>query len=469
MPLTESLGGSLEAKKSTAKDVYTQIIADLNDCVATLPATQADQGRVTKGAAQFLLAKVYLTRGWNFNNSLGGTDADFTKALSLCDELIASNLYPLEANWNTLWPLHNKNVNNETASLASSVVAANASKEVIFAIQYANPLYYKGDGNFDAATGIQGNDMHSQFGGGPSGLAQVASGPIYGRQVNSHIPTWAAFRLFDPKLDSRYEGTYNSVSYATAAGSVSLAKNTFAQNLTINYVKGDTTGYIRAWNDPVLKDSDKGVNVKGGTKKYNVTSHHEMEGYAPINATTGVTDNMFWGKPMFWKFFQPGVPYADGWSTLNDPLFRSAELYLMAAEAIVKGATGAKLGTADVYYNVVLDRALASNKGKSPNRAAKANDPTDDPKNVVSYRATPATINIDMILDESGRELLGESFRWNDLKRTKTLITRNLLYNPWTKYGINGSSQIKDFHYLRPIPQGMLDVTNPKIEQNPGY
>jgi starch-binding outer membrane protein, SusD/RagB family len=423
----------------------------------------------TKGAAQFLLAKVYLTRGWNFNNSLGGSDADFTKALSLCDELIASNLYPLEANWNTLWPLHNKNVNNETASLASSVVAANASKEVIFAIQYANPLYYKGDGNFDAATGIQGNDMHSQFGGGPSGLAQVASGPVYGRQVNSHIPTWAAFRLFDPKLDSRYEGTYNSVSYATTAGSVSLAKNTYAQNITVNYAKGDTTGYIRAWNDPVLKDSDKGVNVKGGTKKYNVTSHQEMEGYAPINATTGVTDNMFWGKPMFWKFFQPGVPYADGWSTLNDPIFRAAELYLMAAEAIVKGATGAKLGTADVYYNVILDRALANNKGKSPNRATKADDPTDDPKNVISYRATPATINVEMILDESARELMGESFRWNDLKRTKTLISRNLLYNPWTKYGINGSPQIKDFHYLRPIPQGMLDVTSPKIEQNPGY
>lgn len=469
MPLTESLGGSLEAKKSSAKDVYTQIIADLNDCLATLPATQADQGRVTKGAAQFLLAKVYLTRAWNFNNSLGGSEADFTKALSLCDELIASNLYPLEANWNTLWPSHNKNVNNETASLSSSVVAANASKEVIFAVQYANPLYYKGDGNFDAATGIQGNNMHSQFAGGPSGLAQVANGPIYGRQVNSHIPTWAAYRLFDPKLDSRYEGTYNSVSYATTAGSVSLAKNTYAQNITVNYVKGDTTGYIRVWNDPVLKDSDKGVNVKGGTKKYNVTNHHEMEGYAPINATTGVIDNMFWGKPMFWKFFQPAVAYADGWSTLNDPIFRSAELYLMAAEAIVKGGTGAKLGTADVYYNVVLDRALASNKGKSPNRAAKANDPKDDPKNVVSYRATPTTINIDMILDESGRELLGESFRWNDLKRTKTLITRNLLYNPWTKYGIGGTPQIKDFHYLRPIPQGMLDVTNPKIEQNPGY
>ena len=74
---------------------------------------------------------------------------------------------------------------------------------------------------------------------------------------------------------------------------------------------------------------------------------------------------MFWASPMFWKFRQPNVPYQDGWSTLNDPIFRAAELYLMAAEAIVKGATGAKLGTADVYYNRVLDRALGTaNAGK---------------------------------------------------------------------------------------------------------
>ena len=141
----------------------------------------------------------------------------------------------------------------------------------------------------------------------------------------------------------------------------------------------------------------------------------------------------------------------------------------MAAEAIVKGATGAKLGTADVYYNIVLDRALASNAGKAPARAAKADDARDLHTNVVSYRATPATISIDMILDESAREFLGESFRWNDLKRTQTLISRGTKYNPWTKYGLGGTPQIKAMHYLRPIPQGMIDVTNPKIEQNPGY
>ena len=49
----------------------------------------------------------------------------------------------------------------------------------------------------------------------------------------------------------------------------------------------------------------------------------------------------------------------------------------MAAEAIVKGATGARLGTADVYYNRVLDRALASNAGRSPNRATNPGNVLD--------------------------------------------------------------------------------------------
>jgi len=166
--------------------------------------------------------------------------------------------------------------------------------------------------------------------------------------------------------------------------------------------------------------------MAGGTKNYSVANSNEYQGLPPLTPTTSVIDNMFWAPPIFWKFFQPGVSFNDGFSTFNDPLFRSAELYLMAAEAIVKGATGAKLGTADVYYNVILDRALGSaNAGKSPARAANPELPNDAVTNVVSYRATPATISIDMILDESSRELMGEGDqRWYDLKRTGTLISR---------------------------------------------
>ena len=75
-----------------------------------------------------------------------------------------------------------------------------------------------------------------------------------------------------------------------------------------------------------------------------------------------------------------------------------------------------------------------------------------------------------MILDESARELLGEgNQRWYDLKRTQTLISRGTKYNPWIAYGTNNTPLIAAKHYLRPIPQGMLDNSNPRIDQNPGY
>ena len=472
MPLKESLAGKLEAPKSASKDIYTQIIADLNSAITGLPVSQTDQGRATQGAAKFLLAKVYLTRGWNYNNALGGSSADFTSALALSDELIASGLYPLEANWNNLWPTHDKKVTNAQPSIAAGVATANASKEVIFAVQYANPQYYYGDGNSNPVTGLIGNNMHSQFGHGPSGVAQAGGSTIFYSKLQGdrNYPTWAAYRMFDPTMDSRYEGTFNTVSYATVVQTISLKNNTVSQNLSITYAIGDTTAIILPWNRPLPIAKDRGLNVAGGTKKYAVGHISEIVGYAPLTPSTGVVDNMFWASPMFWKFFQPNVPFQDGWSTLNDPIFRAAELYLMAAEAIVKGATGAKLGTADVYYNRVLDRALGTaNAGKNPNRAANPEKGTDPIANVVSYRATPSNITIDMIMDESAREFMGEGQRWYDLKRTQTLISRGTKYNPWMGYGLSGSPAIAAKHYLRPIPQSMIDLTLPKIDQNPGY
>ena len=472
MPLKESLSGKLEATKSSSKDIYSQIITDLNSAIAGLPVSQTDQGRATQGAAKFLLAKVYLTRGWNFNNSLGGSSADFTSSLALCDELIASGLYPLESNWNNLWPVHDKKVTAAQPSIAAGVTTANASKEVIFAVQYANPQYYYGDGNSNPATGLIGNNMHSQFGHGPSGVAQAGGSTIFYSKLQGdrNYPTWAAYRMFDPTLDMRYEGTFNTVSYATVAQTISLKNNTVSQNLSITYAIGDTTAIILPWNRPLPLAKDRGLNVAGGTKKYAVGHISEIVGYAPLTPSTGVVDNMFWASPMFWKFFQPSVPFQDGWSTLNDPIFRAAELYLMAAEAIVKGATGAKLGTADVYYNRVLDRALGTaNAGKIPNRAANPEKGTDPIANVVSYRATPSNITIDMIMDESAREFMGEGQRWYDLKRTQTLISRGTKYNPWMGYGLSGTPAIAAKHYLRPIPQSMIDLTLPKIDQNPGY
>ena len=164
-----------------------------------------------------------------------------------------------------------------------------------------------------------------------------------------------------------------------------------------------------------------------------------------------------------WKFWQPGIAYGDAFGTFNEAVFRSAEAYLIAAEAIVKGAKGGKLGGAEIYYNRVLDRALGTKKGNDP-KCARV------PENVkslesVSYRATAANITIDLILDERARELMGEYSRWFDLKRTGKLVERVKKYNPWAAK----SGAINDIHYLRPIPQAEIDLSFPAMTQNAGY
>ena len=83
----------------------------------------------------------------------------------------------------------------------------------------------------------------------------------------------------------------------------------------------------------------------------------------------------------------------------------------------------------------------------------------------VSYRATPSNISIDLILDESARELFGEFNRWYDLKRTGKLIERTKKYNFWTK----AKGSLTEKHLVRPIPQTEIDRSSPSITNNEGY
>ena len=76
---------------------------------------------------------------------------------------------------------------------------------------------------------------------------------------------------------------------------------------------------------------------------------------------------------------------------------------------------------------------------------------------------TAAQVNLDFILNERGRELLGEQDRWFDLVRTGKLLERVKKWNP------EAASNVKDFHVLRPIPQDQIDRTSNQFDQNPGY
>ncbi|MEZ5104981.1 MAG: RagB/SusD family nutrient uptake outer membrane protein [Draconibacterium sp.] len=441
MPLVETITPDKNVVRVPAADVYTQIIKDLTEAEAALPATATDYGRVTKGAVQFLLARVYLTRGWNFNNSLGGSAADFNTALSYADKVIAA--YPLVPQYSSLFPKRSKNPLNQYTG------AQNAkNSEVVFAIQYSGDLLTNGNA-IDGGT--PGNWYHSIFPGQEGLVGNPGRTSDYNRFQPRNVPSPSAYRLFDPQKDSRYEHDFLEVIYA-------LKKVTdYAYSYTdpdakVSYNVGDTVAYWTPWNKPA-SGADKGID-EGGTKNYAVMNlDQEISGVLASRLTaTPITT---------FKFWEPNIEYGDGYGTFDFALFRSAEAYLIAAEAIVKGATGGALGGAENYYNKLIDRAVG--EGIDPLCAKYPEDITS--METVSYRATASNISVDLILDESARELFGEFNRWFDLKRTGKLIERTKRMNFWTK----NKGNLDEHHLLRPIPQSEIDRTDPPISQNSGY
>ena len=109
--------------RTDVSKVYELIISDLQTAITNLPATYAtaDVGRATKGAAQGLLALVYLTRSGPTYGISGpglGTN-DYAAANTLLDQIIASKTYSLQSTYPRVFAFSNEN-----------------NSEVLFDIQY---------------------------------------------------------------------------------------------------------------------------------------------------------------------------------------------------------------------------------------------------------------------------------------------------------------------------------------------
>ena len=450
MPLEETTSANKEVTRVPSAEVYTQIITDLTEAEGVLPAVASDYGRATKGAAQHLLARVYLTRGWNFQNALGGSDADFNLAREYADKVIAA--HPMVSDYLDLFPRKSEDPTNQTYGPGDQNAK---NSEVVFAVQYSDAaltnVMETADQSGASFTGDGGNNSHSIFGGShdesPGSPGRTED---YNRQLGQHNTLPGVWRLFDPNTDSRYALNFVEKVYAVVDNPGFVPAEGVA---AIDISAGDVVVEYRDWNNPATTLAERGKDV-GGDQNFAVINIDEIgkideSNYHNANKT-----------PMMWKFWEPGIPYGNGFGQFDHPLMRSSEAYLIAAEAIVKGAGAGTLGSAADYYNAVVNRAVGASN--SANMAADPNDLSS--LATKSYRAT-GTVTIDMILDERAREFMGEGLRWYDLKRTGKLIERAKAFNPW----IGGLNYIQEHHYLRPIPLSEIDLATNDVSQNPGY
>jgi hypothetical protein len=309
-----------------------------------------------------------------------------------------------------------------------------------------------------------------------SGITSVDREAIQwgGRPWTALAPPYKVFTntFADKTNDSRYDGTFVTV-YPCNVDKVPGRQNPVINANGMPVKSGEPIfTFLDEENPNVVYPSGAGSSsIGGGT----------LPGRADWVINPSGISRIFY--PGLWKLGPyrtdnaGGLGQPNGGSTRPWNIAKFSELYLIAAEAAVKGATGSM--SARDLVNVLRVRAgkwRYSNNGQW----SMGGDGTKIADNSAAMTAaTPANIDIDYILAERSREYYGEGYRWYDLVRTQK----------WTEYAssytICGSAvgdhtqveykrNIQPFHYLRPIPQGQLDaMTMSDAEkaayQNPGY
>lgn len=127
--------------------------------------------------------------------------------------------------------------------------------------------------------------------------------------------------------------------------------------------------------------------------------------------------------------------------SVDFPLFRLAEMYLVYMEAVKRGGGGSE-ATALTYFNLLRKRAYENDNG------------------VVS------SFSLEDVFNERQRELYWEGFRRTDLVRFNRFTTGSYLW-PW-KAGVAGGAGADAHYNVFPIPSSEI-ISNTNLVQNDNY
>lgn len=464
--------------RNTVPEVYTKaIFPDLLTAIENLPANPRVTGGVTKTVARLYLAKAYLTYAWwlkNPNNiptypECQRTDPDghdaawyFQQAYDVAVTAIENpGPFGLEESF---WMV-NAGPNDRNMEI---LLYADHTQED----EYYNggSLSYGGGGAPDNFAGwmMNWNYTDARSADNQAVINRIAE-QCYGRPWTRMAPPLGVFtKTFADKVnDSRYDGTFTTVY----RGNWSTAGQNWESVTNANGMKVKEREPIFSF---VFQDMDK-IDYAGEGSKSNLGA-----GTLPGRAdwVLGLDAVGRYVYPGLWKLGPyrtdngSGAGQPNAGSTRPYNIAKFSELYLVAAEAAVEGAATQAGKSARDLVNVLRARA-----GRWTYSNAEYKE-VDRDFSAEMTAATPATIDINYILDERSRKFYGEGYRWFDLVRTQkwneyadsyVICGGKGDHNPQTY-----SRTIEAFHYLRPIPQGQLDGMEMTEEekdayQNPGY
>lgn len=464
--------------RNTVPEVYTKaIFPDLLTAIENLPANPRVTGGVTKTVARLYLAKAYLTYAWwlkNPNNiptypECQRTDPDGHDAAWYFQQAYDVAVTAIE--------------NPGPFGLQESFWMVNAGPNdrnmeiLLYADHTQEDEYYNGGslsyGGGGAPDNFAGWMMNWNYTDARSADNQAVINRIaeqcYGRPWTRMAPPLGVFtKTFADKVnDSRYDGTFTTVY----RGNWSTAGQNWESVTNANGMKVKEREPIFSF---VFQNMDK-IDYAGEGSKSNLGA-----GTLPGRAdwVLGLDAVGRYVYPGLWKLGPyrtdngSGAGQPNAGSTRPYNIAKFSELYLVAAEAAVEGAATQAGKSARDLVNVLRARA-----GRWTYSNAEYKE-VDRDFSAEMTAATPATIDINYILDERSREFYGEGYRWFDLVRTQkwneyadsyVICGGKGDHNPQTY-----SRTIEAFHYLRPIPQGQLDGMEMTEEekdayQNPGY
>jgi hypothetical protein len=466
--------------RNTVEEVYKKcIFPDLEFALANIPDKPRIGGALSKTAVRILLSRAYLTYGWWLENPKGlptypectrnTADAKtyFQKAYDLAVEGIENpGPYGLESSFYKV-SLGSNDYNKEQVfySDRTEKSAQYNGAPITGWDQGTNFVCWFHQWNYSAVT-CKDNT------GAAINPIQRTDSQFLGRPWTRLAPTHEALHTFtDIDKDSRFDGTFTWI----------FRTNWNQFGMETEWVEGPHGNHIGVKEPflvfyPYVDESvqyptslsgnlvGQGFGAKDGVDSYVI----DLRG---INRFT---------YPGLWKQgpyrTNTGSPAGAGEANVGSTrpyiIYKFSELYFIAAEAQVKGATAKAGKSARDLINVIRARAAKWEFKNNEQEKYSADFSAE------LTAKTPNPVTIDFILDELLREYYGEGKRWFDLARTQQWLERALTYTitetQTTHTPVTSTRDIIELNYMNPIPQGQINAMQmseeeKKAYQTPGY